>query len=192
MDYNQNNPLDRQENQQHFQEAPSPYIPPQTPKKMNAFTIASFICGICSVALCCVGILSIPLGALGILFAILSKQKNKSLESMSIAGLIFSIIGLVLGLLMSVFIIAVYLSDPDNRSSFGDEYRNGYWDSEYDDDYYDDHHYNDHYDDYYNDYYDDYYNDYYDYYRDYYRNYFDNGDDDFFFDDFYNYGFEDL
>lgn len=180
MDYNQNYPYGRQEKSN---------VPPQLPEKTNPFVIASLVCGICSVVLCCTGILSVPLGALGILFTILACQKGKSMSPMSITGLVLSIIGLVLGLIMSVYVMAVYLS----AFAYGNAVEDGnncydYYDN------YDDYDFNDHYDDDYNDDYNDYYDDYYDYYRDYfddyYRDYYDGGGD--YFDDFYNYGFENL
>ncbi|MDE7270468.1 MAG: DUF4190 domain-containing protein [Acetatifactor sp.] len=129
MDYNQNDPFNRQEN---FHQSP--------------FTIAALACGICSLVLCCTGILAVPLGALGILFTVLARQRGKRMSSLSITGLVLSIIGLVLGLILSICAIGIYLSDPD----YSDSFDNGYW----------------------NDYYDD--------------------DNDYFFDDFYNYGFENL
>lgn len=112
----------------------------------NPFTIAALACGICSLVLCCTGILAVPLGALGILFTVLARQRGKRMSSLSITGLVLSIIGLVLGLILSICAIGIYLSDPD----YSDSFDNGYW----------------------NDYYDD--------------------DNDYFFDDFYNYGFENL
>ena len=41
-------------------------IPPIDPK-YRGLSIASMVCGICSLVLCCTGLLSIPAGALGIL-----------------------------------------------------------------------------------------------------------------------------
>ena len=45
----------------------------------EGFAIASLICGILSNICCCTGILSLPVGALGILFAVLTKRKGKSI-----------------------------------------------------------------------------------------------------------------
>lgn len=127
MDYNQNDPFNRQEN---FQQSP--------------FTIAALACGICSLVLCCTGVLAVPLGALGILFTVLARQRGKSMSALSITGLILSIIGLVLGLILSIYAIGISLSAPD----YSDSFDNGYWN-----DYYD--YYNDYYDDYF---FDDFYN----------------------------------
>ncbi len=197
MDYNQNDPLGRQE-QRIYVPATPVASSPQPSAKTNSFAIAALICGICSLVLCCVGILSIPLGAMGILFSVFSLQKGKNLDPLSIIGLILSIIGLILGLLMSVYFVTVYLASPDYHDN-DRNYYDDYYDDDYDNDYYDDdydHHYNDHYYDHYNDDFfddyddfDDYYDDFYrDYYDDYYRNFFD--DDDNYFDGFYDYGFE--
>ena len=43
---------------------------PQIDPKYRGLSIASMVCGICSLVLCCTGLLSIPTGALGILFVI--------------------------------------------------------------------------------------------------------------------------
>ena len=58
----------------------------------QAFTIASGICGLMSVTACCTGILSLPLGALGILFAALTYRKGKKINSASLVGVISAVI----------------------------------------------------------------------------------------------------
>ena len=57
MDYRQNSPAPRR----------------------NPFTVASLVLGICSLASICTAILPLPLGALGILFAILSYRKGRQM-----------------------------------------------------------------------------------------------------------------
>lgn len=101
MDYNQYNNGQNNWNQNYYQrQAPR--------KKENGFAIASMVCGICSAVLFCLG-LSLPFGALGILFAILTYRKGKSMNSMSLAGIATSCIGLFLSLIM---IINVFIQFP--------------------------------------------------------------------------------
>lgn len=204
MDYNQNSPYGQHGNPIYFQADSPETAPRQTSEPDGSFAIAALVCGICSVVLCCTGVLSVSLGALGILFTVLSRRRDKSMPPLSIAGLTLSILGLVLGGMLCIYVLGTYLSDPDYGDAFRDGYRNGYQDyynGYYDDDYYNDDYHNDYYndgyynDDYYNDdYYDGYYND--DYYNHYYDDFFDYFrdfyGDDFFYDDFYNYGFENL
>ena len=110
MDYNQNNEL-------------------------NSFAVASMVCGILSVTLCCTGILALPLGALGILFAVLSKRLDTPLTPFSITGIILSSIGLLLGIIICVCMLiepvagSEYQKDvPDNNHFFDydKEYENFY------------------------------------------------------------------
>ena len=84
-------------------------VPQNTP---NGFAIASMVCGIFSIILCCTGILSISAGALSILFAVLSKRKNTSMPIMSWVGIWLSIVGVVLGILMTVYSFYLVFNDP--------------------------------------------------------------------------------
>ncbi len=189
MDYNQNQRFDNREKHMYVQAAPASG-PRKTSSKTNAFAVASMICGICSVLFCCIELFSIVLGALGILFFILSMYKDKKLSphslAFSISGIILSSIGLILGLLMMTYLAITYINYHDIDYRDFPNYQEDYFDPFYHDDHYGD----DDYDDYYhNDYYhDDYYDDdYYDYYRDFYDDYYRD-----FYDDFYDYGFEHL
>lgn len=69
--------------------------------KSNTFARLSLILGIASLALLCTGILPIPLGALGILFAVLSRKDK--LEGTALGGCITSAIGLAAGICVTVF-----------------------------------------------------------------------------------------
>lgn len=60
----------------------------------QSFSIASGICGLLSVTTCCAVILSLPLGALGILFAILAHRKGKKMNTACTTGLTLSCVGL--------------------------------------------------------------------------------------------------
>ncbi len=94
----------------------------QAPEKMNPFSIASMVCGILSILLCCTGILSIPLGALGILFAILTRRIGKSMPSASIAGIALSCAGVLFGLAMGAYVIYLIATDPEYRDIYEDTY----------------------------------------------------------------------
>ena len=102
MDFNQNS------------EKPN-YVPNQPPKRHSGFAIASFVCGLLSLVLCCTGILGIPAGALSILFAVLSKRKGEALSGMSIAGIVTSAIGILLGVLATIYSIYMLVYDSTFR-----------------------------------------------------------------------------
>ena len=68
----------------------------------QAFTIASGICGLMSVTACCTGILSLPLGALGILFAALTYRKGKKMNSASLVGVVSSCVGIISAVIIKI------------------------------------------------------------------------------------------
>jgi len=80
-----------------------PPIPPNT----RGFAIASMVCGISSLLLCCLG-LSLPLAALGILFAVLSHRKGHYLSGFSITGIITGCSGMVLGIIYILLWLFIY------------------------------------------------------------------------------------
>ena len=66
-------------------------------KKRSGFDTASLACGIASLVLCCCTYLSILLGILGVVFALVGKNRCGSMSGMAIAGLICGIVGALLG-----------------------------------------------------------------------------------------------
>lgn len=68
----------------------------------QGFMIASGICGMLSITACCTGILSLPLGALGILFAVLTYRKGKKMNSACLIGIITSCIGIFSAVILTV------------------------------------------------------------------------------------------
>lgn len=78
-----------------------------TKNEGRSFSIAAMICGIVSVVLCCTGIFSIELGALSILFAVLSHRRGSRMSSMSITGIILSCIGMVLGAMLLLYSLSI-------------------------------------------------------------------------------------
>lgn len=129
-----NSPMNQFPNQQHNYYSVTPTCP--APEKLGGFSVASMICGMISIILCCTGILSLPLGAMGILFAVLSHRRGKSMPSMSLTGIILSCIGIVMGLIMLVFSIYMVMTDPEFRDTFKDTYEEYY--DDYYEEYYDD------------------------------------------------------
>ena len=87
----------------------------------QGFTMASVTCGILSITTCCTGILPLPLGALGILFAVLVYRKGKTLNSACVMGITTSCIGIAVGLMMTVYtfvMLPVFLKNEAFRSQF--------------------------------------------------------------------------
>lgn len=97
--------------------------------KRSGFSTASMVCGICSLVTCCIGPLSIILGALSILFAVLPYRKGEARDSMSSSGLISGIIGIVLGFLSCIVLCAsmvTSLKDPIFRRQLDHAYQEMY------------------------------------------------------------------
>lgn len=95
----------------------------------NNFAIASMICGIISIVLCCTVVLSLPFAALSILFAVLSRRKNVSMPGMSIAGIVTSIMSLLFTLFMVVYVLVqlpIMLNDPVFRNQLDYTYEEMY------------------------------------------------------------------
>ena len=92
---------------------------PEHTEQPGGLPVASRICGMLSMTLgifsvtaCCLGYLSIPIGALGILFAILSRRIGKEMPTSCKTGLMLSITGLIIGTLMMVLNIYATITDP--------------------------------------------------------------------------------
>lgn len=81
--------------------------PSAMPPKNRGFSIASMVCGIVSLLMCCLG-LAIPLAALGILFALLSHRKGHCLNNFSITGIVTACSGIVLGIIYLLLVIFLY------------------------------------------------------------------------------------
>lgn len=90
--------------------------PTHSPHKGKGFEYASFVCGIVSLAFVCTGILSLPVGALGILFAILTGRKGKKMNPMSRMGIWLSGVGFGIGiffLLLTAVALPFYLQTEE-------------------------------------------------------------------------------
>lgn len=69
----------------------------------QGFLIASMICGALSVTACCTGIVSLPLGALGILFALLTCRRGKKMSGTALTGIVLSAMGIITGISMTIY-----------------------------------------------------------------------------------------
>lgn len=72
--------------------------------------IASLVMGILSLLGCCCGYIGIGLGALGIIFALLSKREE-SMNNQAKIGLILSIMGIVLAVSVVIIFIVIQAAD---------------------------------------------------------------------------------
>lgn len=73
------------------------YNQPTHPPYDRGFSMASMVCGVLSATLgCCY--LSIPFGAMGILFAVLCRRRNKPLNANCRMGIYLSVFGLLYGI----------------------------------------------------------------------------------------------
>ena len=102
----------------------------------QTFAIASLVCGLLSVTVGFCGI-ALPLGALGIIFAILVRRKGKKTNSTAQTGLILSSTGTVLGALLLVLyllfmplILKQQLSNDETRQQMEAMY-NSLWKSSF-------------------------------------------------------------
>ena len=68
----------------------------------NSFSIISLVMGILAIVSICTAILPIPLGAAGILFAILSHRKGRQLDTLALGGVVTSIAGMVMSFVLIV------------------------------------------------------------------------------------------
>lgn len=86
--------------------------------QIRTFASASLFCGTLSLLMCCTGILSVPVGALGILFAVLSKRADRPIHPASKTGIRLSCIGIVLGLAFLAYSIYMVATDPEYQKMY--------------------------------------------------------------------------
>lgn len=104
------------------------YIPSYPPEPKNNFAIAAMVLGIASLVSICTVFLPLPLGALGVLFAILGRRHGKKLPSAAVSGLITSLIGMTCGLviLISAFTVSLNMLKPENRDQLNQMFEQTY------------------------------------------------------------------
>ena len=81
--------------------------PLQIPRKTRGWSVASLVLSIISVVCCCLPVLSIVVGALSILFAIISRINLGYFDGLAIAGIVVGIFGLVIGVFTVVALQSV-------------------------------------------------------------------------------------
>lgn len=80
-------------------------VPPEQPQKTDTLAIVSLILGIAAIVMsCCVTYLAIGLGIGGIICSVMSKKKQKS--GLATAGMVCSIIGIVVAVLWIIIGVA--------------------------------------------------------------------------------------
>lgn len=115
-------------------------------KPASGFSIASLVMGIISLLMVCCGI-SYVFGALGIIFAILSRTSGRKMDSQASIGLGLSIAGSVIGIIVLVVYLAGNYSYIASSLENIENYQQYYYDDSMDDFYgYDD--YGDYFEDY--------------------------------------------
>lgn len=108
----------------------NPYQPyrPYQPEPKNTFAIVAMVLGLCSLLSLCTFFLPIPLGALSIVFVILSRRQSKKMAGPALTGLITSLVGLFISLLffISVMGTAFSLLKPENRDELNRQFESVY------------------------------------------------------------------
>ncbi len=74
------------------------------PEPSKGLAIASLVCGIVSIVFCCTSWIGGLVGIAGLITGILAKSKRQGGSGMSTAGIICSVIGILLSIIMLVFI----------------------------------------------------------------------------------------
>lgn len=103
--YNGQQPYQDYNNQQYGQQ--NYYAgAPEEPKKASGLAIASMVCGIVSIVICCVWYLAAPLAIAAIVLGIINNVKKLGGKGMAVAGIITGTCGLLLVIALCVVIIA--------------------------------------------------------------------------------------
>ena len=103
MDYNRDNHHEEWDKWNSNASNSSYYNQPTHRPYGQTFSIASAVCGLLSMTTSCTIILSLPLGALGILFAVLAHRTKKKMNSTCVTGIALSCVGLTTAISMIVY-----------------------------------------------------------------------------------------
>ena len=100
-----------------FHYTPQPNV--NEPDPGHGMAIASLVLGIVSILSCCCVYLSVVAGVVGVVLAILSKNKSKNnkFEGLAIAGLICSIIGVVISVGYIIYVLVV-MKTPEFQNMY--------------------------------------------------------------------------
>lgn len=107
----------------YYQNNSSQFTPPPG-NQPNNLAIGSMIVGIFSLISCCIPLLQFILGVAGILLVIFSKR-GKPWSGFAIAGLVLSIIAILISVAMVIYMIVVFqmMKDPQFAPLFNDIYQ---------------------------------------------------------------------
>lgn len=128
-DQNNGYDLNKSQNNNDFGNGNFNYTPqPEQPQKDggHGLAIASLVLGILAVISCCCWYLSIILGVVGIVLAVISKSKSSTgkMETMALVGMILSILGIVLALVYVIWAVN-YMQSPAYQDAL-DQFMNSY------------------------------------------------------------------
>ncbi len=103
-------------------------FPQYQPEASDRFATTSMILGMLSLLLLCGLYLSVPIGALGILFYLLGKRKDKGVSVPARVGLLASSVGLIVGTVIMIFSLysALLLLKPENRALLDKQFEQTY------------------------------------------------------------------
>lgn len=96
------------------------------PSRNHSFLVASLILGLLSILTCSTLVGGLICGSLGILFAILSREKDAKLKGTAVGGIFTSVIGLLLTIGLYSFIIYAIFSDGDLHDRLNKTYEQLY------------------------------------------------------------------
>lgn len=104
--------------------------PPQNnvyiPQRNNSFITISLIFGITAIVSALSIFFPFIFGGLGILFALLSKGNDTQMTSRAKAGLVTSILGIVISTFILIASFVIVFSNSEGRELFWDEYKKAY------------------------------------------------------------------
>lgn len=87
---------------------------PAQPQKASGLAIASMVCGIISIVICCVWYLAAPLSIAAIVMGIINNVTKKGGTGMAIAGIVTGAIGLLLVIALFAMVFAgIYSGSVD-------------------------------------------------------------------------------
>ena len=88
----------------------------------NGFTRAAFACGLISVFSCMLILVSVPVGSLGVVFALLSRTDRLPLRGRSKKALLLSLLGIVASTLIFILMVMMVVKSYGGWEPFIKEY----------------------------------------------------------------------
>lgn len=97
---------------------------------IQTYSIASVIFGVIALLTFFTGIIPLFAGGMGIVFVVLSYRKGSPLTSAARLGLLFSFIGIILGVSLLIFsyynVVVPMMTDPEYYAAMDQYYRNNF------------------------------------------------------------------